>query len=364
MTALPAASDFTDSGVTEADFKAAVTALRNYLAGLLDTSGTAADALAKVGALFGRHEAKTSAYTVLTTDRGVFFEASGTWSLTLPAASSAGEGFAFILRNNGSGVITIDPDGAETIDGSSTEDVAAGTARIVACNGTEWRSFPFLVDASVQSTATDTTAGRLMAVGAFGLGTPLATFVPSVTLDTAVEPGLFSYFFSDADAPTGSSGSVQVNRYGTTAIRQTARPLNSLEIYQRHSNDGGSNWSDWDHIYSAANAVGTVSEASGTPTGALMQTGSSANGTFTRFADGTQICSAVLTSTLAGDAVWTFPATFASAPAVLVTPAKDTVARSGTYSGATTTDVGFRVWDDEGNPLAEDTSLMAIGRWF
>ena len=36
--------------------------------------------------------------------------------------------------------------------------------------------------------------------------------------------------------------------------------------------------------------LGTVSQAGGVPTGAIIQRGSNANGEFVRFADGTQIC--------------------------------------------------------------------------
>jgi len=36
--------------------------------------------------------------------------------------------------------------------------------------------------------------------------------------------------------------------------------------------------------------LGTVSQASGVPTGAIIETGTNANGTYTRWADGTQIC--------------------------------------------------------------------------
>lgn len=39
-----------------------------------------------------------------------------------------------------------------------------------------------------------------------------------------------------------------------------------------------------------SNIVGTVSEAAGVPTGAIIESGSNANGQFIRWADGTQIC--------------------------------------------------------------------------
>ncbi|MFP3409629.1 hypothetical protein SB757_33975, partial [Pseudomonas sp. SIMBA_065] len=40
--------------------------------------------------------------------------------------------------------------------------------------------------------------------------------------------------------------------------------------------------------FNRANIVGSVGQASGVPTGAVLQRGSNANGEFIRFADGTQ----------------------------------------------------------------------------
>ena len=43
-------------------------------------------------------------------------------------------------------------------------------------------------------------------------------------------------------------------------------------------------------VFSRNNILGTVSQTSGVPTGAVIERGSNANGEFVRFADGTQIC--------------------------------------------------------------------------
>ncbi|AUF96721.1 hypothetical protein CXQ80_13190 [Pseudomonas sp. 02C 26] len=51
--------------------------------------------------------------------------------------------------------------------------------------------------------------------------------------------------------------------------------------------------------YGRANALGTVSQASGVPTGALMEFGSNANGQYYRFANGLQVCINQPSTTLA-----------------------------------------------------------------
>lgn len=139
MPTLPASTDFTGSGITEAEFKTAMTNLRGFLADLLGTAGTTAAAQATLKALLGAGvDAKSGAYTVVTADRGKLINATGTWTLALPAAATAGAGFAFALRNSGAGVITVDPSATELIDGALTLDIAAGSSALVVCTGTAW----------------------------------------------------------------------------------------------------------------------------------------------------------------------------------------------------------------------------------
>jgi len=136
MPALPAATDFTGSSVTEGGFKTAMTNQRGFLAGLLGTTGNVDAALAALGALGGQSVAKVAAYTVLVADRGKVFECNGTFTLTLTAAATLGAGFSFIVVNTGSGVITIDPNASELINGVSGVTIAAGAWALISCNGT------------------------------------------------------------------------------------------------------------------------------------------------------------------------------------------------------------------------------------
>ena len=77
-------------------------------------------------------------YTILASDRGKLLDASNTITLTLLAATSAGSGFALVIRNAGSGVVTIDGDGSETINGSTTLTLQVGGWAILECDGTNW----------------------------------------------------------------------------------------------------------------------------------------------------------------------------------------------------------------------------------
>jgi hypothetical protein len=139
MPTLPASTDFTGSGITEAEFKTAMTNMRGFLSDLLGTAGTQAAAQVALQTLLGAGvAARSGAYTVVAGDRGKLINATGTWALALPAAATAGAGFAFALRNSGTGGITIDPNATELIDGAQTLTLAAGGSAIIVCTGSAW----------------------------------------------------------------------------------------------------------------------------------------------------------------------------------------------------------------------------------
>jgi len=140
MPSLPIASDFTGAAVTEAGFKTAITNQREFLAGVLGTSGNQIDALVAMGVLGSDTETRTSASTVIAADRGKVLLCSGTFTLSVTAAATLGDGFTFAVINTGTGVITIDPNSTELIDGAATRTIAAGSWAIVICTGTAFRT--------------------------------------------------------------------------------------------------------------------------------------------------------------------------------------------------------------------------------
>ncbi|MEH7830455.1 DUF2793 domain-containing protein [Gemmobacter sp. JM10B15] len=75
---------------------------------------------------------------------------------------------------------------------------------------------------------------------------------------------------------------------------------------------------DGQAAYHRGNVVGSVGQSGGLPTGAVIETGSNANGRYLRLADGTQICwrEAALSQSVAAssyaEVTWTYPAAFLS----------------------------------------------------
>jgi hypothetical protein len=136
---LPAASDFTGGSITEAQFKTSFTYMRTFLAALLGTNeADRVAALTAMGALLCSSSAKTGAYTVVAGDKGKVITCDGTFSLSLTAAATLGDGFAFGVWNTGSGTITIDPSGSELIDLATAKVVTAGKFAIVYCESTKF----------------------------------------------------------------------------------------------------------------------------------------------------------------------------------------------------------------------------------
>ena len=127
--------------------------------------------------------------------------------------------------------------------------------------------------------------------------------------------------------------------------------------------------------------VGTVSQTSSVPTGAIIESGSNANGVYVRFADGTQLCqgtatlTTILTSNILGG-TWTFPAAFISAPAVIHLLNQGVIAdahpsiwdRFNAAAGGTTTGTSCGVRTlSAGTWVSGDTmttNAFALGRWF
>ncbi len=64
---------------------------------------------------------RSANYTVAYADRGKhIIGVAGSWTLTLPDTILAGVGFEVLFENRGSGIITIDPAGTDTIDEQTT----------------------------------------------------------------------------------------------------------------------------------------------------------------------------------------------------------------------------------------------------
>jgi hypothetical protein len=73
-------------------------------------------------------------------DYGCTFIATSTFTQTLTAAATLGDGWHCFYRNDGSGVITIDPNSTETIDGGLVLTLNPGEGCRIVCNGSAFKT--------------------------------------------------------------------------------------------------------------------------------------------------------------------------------------------------------------------------------
>lgn len=83
--------------------------------------------------------AKTSAYTAVLADFGKVLLVTNTTTIDLAAAATLGDGWHIFIKNNGSGVVTVDPNSSETIDGSATLTItSADDCFHIVCDGSNF----------------------------------------------------------------------------------------------------------------------------------------------------------------------------------------------------------------------------------
>ena len=191
-------------------------------------------------------------------------------------------------------------------DGSSWTDALT----IDAANG-------LVTGAAVQSSATDTTEGKLLAVGAFGLGADDAMPVAD-DCNALTTTGFFSTTGATSNAAAAVESVLIVYRAGDAIAQQQ---IVGRTIWARESASAGVSWGPWAIVGPVL--VGSVTQSEGIPTGAAIENGSNANGDYVRFADGTQFCwqnGLTFTEEFYGERLgggnWVFPAAFADTPVV------------------------------------------------
>lgn len=95
-----------------------------------------------IGTTLGDSTVDITTNTVLTqaTHCNAQLNVTNTVTLTLPAVASVANNCIFTMRNAGTGVVTLDGDGSETINGTTTITFTPGTGATVIAGSTAWSS--------------------------------------------------------------------------------------------------------------------------------------------------------------------------------------------------------------------------------
>lgn len=129
----PASTAFVQTAILNAALSAELPAQAGNTGKGLETNGTTASwgFQRKI-----TRRAIVGADTAITTDRGNTLDLSGTFTLGFSAAATLTDGWYCYLANNGTGVITLDPNSTELIDGATTVRLYPNQSCVVYCNGT------------------------------------------------------------------------------------------------------------------------------------------------------------------------------------------------------------------------------------
>jgi hypothetical protein len=77
-----------------------------------------------------------SNYAILDSNRASFLIwESGAGSMTLPSAATVGNNWFVMIRNNGTGILTVSPTGANTIDGNASAQLQLAESFVLVSNG-------------------------------------------------------------------------------------------------------------------------------------------------------------------------------------------------------------------------------------
>lgn len=201
-----------------------------------------------------------------------------------------------------------------------------------------------------------------------------------------IEGGMHRLGSSPVNTPPGNWG------YGNLLVIQSGDTLAQMIFDYLSSNvafrvghppeiGGTGSWQPWRMLYHAANIIGTVSQSSGIPTGAIIERGSNANGEYTKFADGSLFCmqrfnldaGIAIVNTfgstsgngyITADTWWTFPHSFVGVPYTWGNP--EGVANHGGasahMSNVTATSGVRRFWVNSTGVCS--VCYFALGRWF
>lgn len=254
-------------------------------------------------------------------------------------------------------------------------------ADFICWDGTNWYCTQYQRNlnppALLTQSATDTTPGRLLKVGDFGLGSYGP--VEATNLNNLAGTG---FYITSAGTLNVAFGVGTADGQGYCFHQQHSNPAYATQqwtqlttgwIYVRMK--VGGTWSAWSKQYGQNTLLGTVTQSSGVPTGAVIEGGSNANGKYVRWADGTQICymhtnTATIASVPAGayaDIPITLPAAFLDinwqVDAMGIPQSSwDYYGFLGDYSRtATSTVLRFR---NGATAQAFAAKWKAIGRWF
>ena len=171
--------------------------------------------------------------------------------------------------------------------------------------------------AQKQSSVSDTTAGRGLLVGGFGVGSNAMPLTDS-NLNNVTVQGYYAVTDTTyTNLPASVFGILHVLRRADDRVVQVfysspTGTLNANRTWQRVLHTAGT-WTAWAEVYTQNSIVGTCAESGGVVTGSLLEKETSTNSQIHRLASGLQIAAGRLTLGYSSATICAGSETFSSA---------------------------------------------------
>jgi hypothetical protein len=118
---------------------------------------------------------------------------SGTFTQTFTAAATLGSGWYVYYRNSGTGIVTLNPDGSETIDGAATFTVLPGEQLGIQCDGSNFYTFEKILLPRIVRSARTSNAILAQADNGTLLDFTSGTFSQTLTAAATLGSGWYVY---------------------------------------------------------------------------------------------------------------------------------------------------------------------------
>ena len=150
----------------------------------------------------------------------------GSVTVNLTSASTLGDDFFFLLKNQGTGTLTIDPAGSETIDGQLTFTVQPGESLMLCCSASSWYTIGYGRSLVYQFTqlVKDVSAGGSFTLTSAEAGNKLITFSGNPSSGVTVNiPAVVAVYYLSNTLSTSQSVTFKTAAGSGVGVPQGAR---------------------------------------------------------------------------------------------------------------------------------------------
>lgn len=210
---------------------------------------------------------------------------------------------------------------------------------------------------AVQASAADATEGRLLAVGAFGLGGAAPPIRNAEATDGSIAPGFYAY-----DAAQGSSGGPAGVQAGILLHQRRSAGAGEVQLFLVESLSGAGAIPGI--LFSRARTDGAWT---GWFAGGIVESATNANGRYIRHQDGTQTCWQMVTTSASAEVTATFPVPFSTTAGLMTALGVvngSAVSISPRLTARTATGTSVSAFNGSNARVAARVELISMGRWY